>query len=114
MVQKRLSRPFSNHFPIFLESLVPVTGKAPFKFKNMLLEYEGFNDLISKWWGQLHVPGFASFLVASKLKYLKEKLKVWNKEVFGDIEAKKHKLIELINSLDMKEESSSLSSEELV
>jgi len=39
---------------------------------------------------------------------------VWNKEVFGDIEAKKHKLIELINSLDMKEESSSLSSEELV
>jgi len=49
MVQKRLSRPLSNHFPIFLESLVPVTGKAPFKFKNMLLEYEGFNDLISKW-----------------------------------------------------------------
>ena len=92
--------------------MIPVSGKAPFKFENMWLESEGLSDLISEWWGELQVPGFASFVVASKLKCLKGKLKVWNKEI-GHIEVEKCKLLESINSLDLKEESSGLRSEEL-
>jgi len=113
MVQKRLLRPFSDHFPICLESLVAARGKAPFRFENMWLEHEGFSDLISEWWGELQVQGFASYVVASKLKYLKEKLKVWNRVTFGDIRVKKLKLLDSINLFDRKEESSGLSSEEL-
>ena len=108
-----MARPFSDHFPICLKSLIPVRGKVPFRFENMWLEAEGFSDLISEWWWELQVPGFASFVVASKLKYLKGKLKVWNRESFGDIKVKKCKLLESINSLDLKEESSGLNSEEL-
>ena len=52
-------------------------------------------------------------MVARKLKYLKEKLKVWNREIFGDVKVKKHLLLDSINSLDLKEESSGLSNEEL-
>ena len=52
-------------------------------------------------------------MVASKLKHLKEKLKVWNRETFGDIKVKKLKLLDSINLLDLKEESSGPSSEEL-
>ena len=52
-------------------------------------------------------------MVASKLKYLKVKLQVWNKEIFEDIKVKKHKLLDLIKSLDLKEESFGLSSKEL-
>ena len=62
----------------------------------------------------MQVSGFASFIVASKLKYIKNKLKIWNREVFKDIKIQKHKLMGIINSLDMKEESSGLSSDELL
>ena len=34
-------------------------------------------------------PGFATFIVASKLKYIKEKLKIWNGEIFRDIKIQK-------------------------
>jgi len=51
-------------------------------------------------------------VIASKLKYIKAKLKVWNREIFGDIRVRKHKLLEAINSLDLKEESTGMSSEE--
>jgi len=60
----------------------------------------------------VQVSGFASFIVASKLKYIKNKLKIWNREVFGDIKIQKHKFMGMINSLDMKEASSSLSTDE--
>jgi len=113
MVQRRMARPFSDHFPICLESLNLDRGKVPFRFENMWLEFEGVSDLIREWWGETQIQGFAIFVVASKLKRLKAKLKVWNREIFGDIKVKKHKLLELINSLDLKEESSGLSSEEL-
>ena len=106
-------RPFSDHFPICLESLVAARGKAPFRFENMWLEHEGFSDLIREWWGELQVQGFASYVVASKLKHLKEKLKVWNRVTFGDIRVRKLKLLDSINLLDLKEESSGLVSEEL-
>jgi len=112
MVQKRMARPFSDHFSICFETLISDRGKPPFRFENMWLESEGFSDLISEWCGELRVPGFANFLVTSKLKFLKEKLKVWNKEIFGDIKARKFHLLESINILDSKEEASGLSSEE--
>jgi len=35
MVQRRMARPFSDHFPICLESLMLGRGKAPFRFENM-------------------------------------------------------------------------------
>jgi len=80
----------------------------------MWLEFEGFFDLIKEWWEETQPHGFASYVIASKLKYIKAKLKVWNREIFGDIRVKKHKLLEAINFLDLKEESTSLSSEEFL
>jgi len=51
---------------------------------------------------------YASFVVASKLKVVKEKLKKWNRDVFGDIKTQKYDLLGIINSLDAKEESCGL------
>ena len=85
MIQKMLPRPISDHFPISLETSVCVRGKSPFRFENMWLNCEGFADLIKEWWGKVQVQGFASYIVAKKLLFIKEKLKTWNREVFGDI-----------------------------
>ena len=108
MFQKRLPRPISDHFPISLETTRLERGRTPFKFENMWLEVEGFSDLIKEWWGELQVDGFASYIVATKLKFVKEKLKKWNRDVFGDIKTQKYNLLEIINSLDVKEETSGL------
>jgi len=47
------------------------------------------------------------------LKHIKEKLKIWNRDVFGDIKIQKHNLLDTISSLDTKEESSGLTSDEI-
>ena len=57
---------------------------------------------------------FASHVIANKLKYIKVKLKIWNGEVFGDIRTKKCVYLSIINSLDAKEESNGLTSNELL
>ena len=50
-------------------------GKVPFKFENMWLKAEGFSDLIKKWWEEEEAVDFASYVLARKLKVVKEELK---------------------------------------
>ena len=113
MVQKRLAIPISDHFLICLEMTRLERGKTPFKFEKMWLEFEDFLDLIKQWWGEAQLTGFASYIVANKLKLVKEKLKKWNRVVFGDIKTQKYNMLGIINSLDVKEESSGLTSVEI-
>ena len=58
------------------------------------------------------MSGLASYIIASKLKFIKQKIKTWNRDVFGNIKVQKHKLMGIINSLDVKEKSSGLISDE--
>ena len=51
----------------------------------MWLEVGGFCDLVKSWWKDAHVEGYASLVVARKLKLVKEEIKKWDKEVAGDI-----------------------------
>ena len=112
-IQKRLPRPLSDHFPICLENGTFQRGRIPFKFENMWLEVELFRDLIKRWWEEARVEAYASFVVAKKLKVIKAEIKKWNREVFGDIKIRKYNLMDSINQLDFKEETSGLSNEEL-
>ena len=41
-------------------------------------------------------------MLARKLKLVKEELKKWNKEIFGDIKLRKYNLMGSINEFDMK------------
>ena len=52
-------------------------------------------------------------MIAKKLKLIKAKIKKWNREAFGDIKIQKYNLMDSISQLDVKEETSSLSDEEL-
>ncbi|RVW52584.1 Protein MICRORCHIDIA 7 [Vitis vinifera] len=66
-------------------------GPSPFKFENMWLKAEGFQELIKGWWQGIEVSGRPSYRLATKLKGLKQNLKTWNKEVFGRGGAKSKK-----------------------
>jgi hypothetical protein len=56
--------------------------------------------------------GTPSFILASKLKVLKEDLKHWNRVTFGDVRYRKHHRMGDILELDVKEGRGALSAEE--
>ena len=89
VIQRRLPRPVSDHFPIMLDSEGVRSGPTPFRFELMWLKYEGFKDILKGWWQDLQYHGSFSFIISSKLKALKGLLKIWNREVFGKVEYQK-------------------------
>ncbi|RVX14050.1 LINE-1 retrotransposable element ORF2 protein [Vitis vinifera] len=110
--QRRLPRPISDHFPVLLEGSSWRRGPAPFRFENMWFKVEGFKDLIRNWWQGTEVRGSASFRLSEKLKKVKQKLKVWNREEFGNLESNKEAAIQQVEYWDRVEDERSLSMEE--
>ena len=87
-------------------------GKTPFRFENMWLLLDGFKELVRAWWTGYSVVGSTSHCLAEKLKALKRDLRRWNKEVFGNVSAKKSEALSRIQLWDSKESLNPLSSEE--
>ncbi|KAF5191552.1 hypothetical protein FRX31_018863 [Thalictrum thalictroides] len=82
------SRLQSDHAPLIgLTQQIPRPTNSPFKFNKAWLLHENFWELVCHSWSQ-PVRGAPIFRVQQKLKRLKQDLKVWNKQVFGDIEGK--------------------------
>ena len=57
--------------------------------------------------------GSASFRLATKLKEIKQRLKVWNKEVFGNLGCNKAAALQQVEFWDLVERDRILSMEEM-
>jgi hypothetical protein len=55
-----------------------------FKFLKMWSLHDSCKDVIKNCWNTL-VVGCPMFILSQKLKMLKEKLKTWNKDIFGNV-----------------------------
>jgi hypothetical protein len=74
-----------------LEENFKTTPKnRPFRFKKFWIEHPTFKDNISQWWQEKNPEqGKRMFNLYKKLKYIKHKLKEWNKEIFENINQEK-------------------------
>ena len=95
--QRVISRVISDHCLLLVEVGGVGRGRCAFKFENMWLKVEGFVKRVKHWWEGYNFMGSLSFVLAKKLKPLKEDPKKWNKEDFGDLAfRKKYLLSELL------------------
>jgi hypothetical protein len=77
----------SDHFPILLDFQTSnVTQSSQFRFMKMWLLHDDCNQIVSDIWNT-QVNGCPMYILLSKLKLLKQKLKDWNHNVFGNVHA---------------------------
>ena len=94
----------SYHCLLLVETGGVGRGCYAFKFENMWLKVEGFVEKVQQWWNNYCFTSSLSFVLAQKLKALKEDLKKWNKEEFGNLAFKKKSLLFELLGLDAKDE----------
>ena len=94
-------RVVSDHCPVVLDSTPPVWGPTLLRFENMW----SFADDFAKWWKDVTPTGWEGYKFMTKLKIIKQKVKKWNAEVFGDLRLQKTSLIRKIKDLDVLESS---------
>ncbi|XP_050263997.1 uncharacterized protein LOC126708238 [Quercus robur] len=110
--QRVLPRVVSDHCPLLVVAGSVNKGRSAFKFENMWLKEEGFVERVRQWWNGYYFSGSPSFILGCKLKALKEDLKKWNKEEFGDLAFRKKCLLSDLLGLDAREDLSGLSHED--
>ncbi|XP_028083239.1 uncharacterized protein LOC114284511 [Camellia sinensis] len=101
-----LSRSLSDHCPILLMEDERDWGPKPFRFLNAWVLHPTFMNKVKSVWDSTQVDGWAGYRLKVKLKSLKEALKVWNNEVFGNVEYKLKEAEHAMHALDLAAEKS--------
>ena len=101
--QEAVAKCILDHSPVFLSTIPPSWGPTFFCFENMWLEHKLFKTTVSDWWRQDTSYGRPGYKFMRKLRCLKPKLSLWNKEVFGGLRFEQWKLEKRINEIDILE-----------
>lgn len=81
--QRALAWLTSDHYPLMLETGMEDWGPMPFKFDIAWLSEKGFLEVVREWWASISISGWMGYQLVHKLKFLKDKMKGWRKDVFG-------------------------------
>ena len=96
-------RVVSDHCPVILDSTPLSWGFTLFRFENIWLHHKSFNLDFVKWWKDVVSSGWEGHKFMTNLKLIREKVKKWNGEVFGDLRLHKQSLLRRIKELDVLE-----------
>jgi exonuclease III len=109
-----LSRSESDHTPLLIDSGVRAHSgnKAHFSFELSWLKQDGFDEIIKREWALASGGDSPIDRWQNKIRHLRRFLKGWAKNMSGKYKKEKERLIGLIDELDIKAESTVLSSDE--
>ncbi|XP_062118257.1 uncharacterized protein LOC133831865 [Humulus lupulus] len=105
--QEVLVRAVSDHSPVVLDSCPPSRGPSPFKFDNTWLEHKDFSRNLQDWWASAKVQGWSGFKFMSKLAFVRDYIKKWSRQVFGERKMRKLLLERRLFEMDRLEEGGS-------
>ncbi|KAF8393657.1 hypothetical protein HHK36_021903 [Tetracentron sinense] len=113
-----LNRNTSDHSPILLKlvSSMERYGPTPFMFQNMWTSHMDFLKMVEMSWNEHMVADSGLCKLVGKLKRLKQRLRVWNKETFGRVSGTREleEMVEKYEALLQTEYSESVEEEFLV
>lgn len=89
-------------------------GPKPFRFMNMWLKDPNCLKIAKEAWEEDVTMGWAGFVILKRMKRVKERIKVWNKEDFGDVNAALQNLEDKMHQFDVMEEGRQLNEEEKI
>ncbi|KAH0751395.1 hypothetical protein KY285_004543 [Solanum tuberosum] len=112
--QNLLPRIGSDHNPIMLDCGELNSNKSYFKFEQWWLRVDGFADKIKEWWLSFNINGTGSYILATKLKMLKQKLKEWRMTHRNDWKHKKEEILHQLAEMEKTQELRLLSEDELL
>ena len=95
-----LDRNFSDHYPILLRAKIVDWGPKPFRVLDCWLKDKTFQNIVIGSWSSTQLMGWGGYSLKQKLKKLKERMKRWNKEQFGDTAKKVQQLHNELNNLE--------------
>ncbi|KAF9603837.1 hypothetical protein IFM89_038020 [Coptis chinensis] len=91
---KILQRRFSNHSPIIgWFTSIPKPHNIPFRFNKHWIKHESLKAVVKMSWDE-PLEDVPIRKIMKKLKRLKETLKIWSWETFGDLRNKKERAVE--------------------
>ncbi|WMV55766.1 hypothetical protein MTR67_049151 [Solanum verrucosum] len=102
--QSILPRIGSDHSPILLECGDLNLKKSYFKFEQWWSRVEGFSDKVKDWWESFNITGTGSYVLASKLRMLKGKLKEWKRENRNNWNQRKEEILNQLSILKKTQE----------
>ncbi|XP_058762801.1 uncharacterized protein LOC131636161 [Vicia villosa] len=79
-------RDVSDHAPIWIKDNKRDWGPKPFRFNNLWFSHEEFFNFVEVEWKKLEVKGRGDYCLVEKLRAIKNKIRIWNKEIFGWID----------------------------
>jgi hypothetical protein len=108
---RALSRTGSDHTPLLLEFGSPVHGgkSSHFSFELSWLKQEGFMDMVTNEWRSVTNGPTPIESWKKKIRHLRKFLRGWARNVSGEYKKEKERLLNIIDSLDIKAEISRLS-----
>ena len=113
-IQHPLDRNFFGHCLVLLRSKVVDWGPKPFRVQDCWLLNKSFKSIVKECWLSQQQSGWGGFVLKEKIKKLKERLKTWNRDRFGDT-LKKYKKIEgELNQLEVNLADRPLSPQQMI
>jgi len=107
-----LNKYIFDHCAVVLKDVFVDWGPRPFRSLGVWQKDSRFKDFVSLNWASYDVQRSGIYIFKEKLKKLKADLKVWNKEVFGDVNFASEELQKRINKLDTLDDNRGLEESE--